>query len=395
MWLAASRGLQLDGTAIAPVLLPSPPTVIRPDTHPAYPLSTPGEGHPLAMPSVHFRGRRVAAILALGLLPSLLVAVPGSASPASAPVAEGVVAGADSPDAVPGRYIVTLKAGVTGLGATAQGMVAGRVTGGGTTSAFTANLSAQDARRLAADPSVGIVEQDRIVRVEATQKNPVWGLDRIDQRSIKGSKSYTPMDDGSSVHAYIIDTGIRIGNKQFGGRASYGYDFADGDTAANDCDGHGTHVAGTVGGATYGVAKRVKLVAVRVLDCTGAGLLSDVIDGVNWVTANAVKPAVANMSLGSGYSASLEYAVQTGIDSGITYVVAAGNSNANSYYFSPAGLPAAITVAASDVRDRRRRSPTGVRRWTCSRRAWASSRRTRAVPRRPRSSAAPRWPRRT
>jgi subtilisin family serine protease len=278
--------------------------------------------------------------------------VPAAAGTTASP-AEGVVAGADSPDAIPGRYVITLKPGVTSLSASAQSLVAGKVTGGATSSAFSAAISAQDARRLAADPSVGIVEQDRVIRVAATQTNPVWGLDRIDQRGTTGSRSYTPMDDGSSVHAYIIDTGIRIGNKQFGGRATYGWDFADGDRFADDCDGHGTHVAGTVGGITYGVAKRVKLVAVRVLNCRGEGALSDVVDGINWVTDNAVKPAVANMSLGSGYSASLEYAVQQSIDSGVTYVVAAGNSNANSYYFSPAGLPAAITVAASDAKDRR------------------------------------------
>jgi subtilisin family serine protease len=303
------------------------------------------------MPSVPTLGRRVAASLAIGLLPALL-AVPAAAAQ-TVPAPGGVVAGADSPDAIPGRYVVTLKHGVTGLGASAQSLVAGKVTGGATSSAFVASLNAQEARRLAADPSVAIVEQDRVVRVEATQRNPVWGLDRIDQRGTKASRSYTPMDDGSSVHAYIIDTGIRIANKQFGGRAAYGWDFADDDRYADDCDGHGTHVAGTVGGATYGVAKRVKLVAVRVLDCNGEGALSDVVDGINWVTDNAVKPAVANMSLGSGYSASLEYAVQQGIDSGVTYVVAAGNSNANAYYFSPAGLPAAITVAASDAEDKR------------------------------------------
>jgi subtilisin family serine protease len=301
------------------------------------------------MPSVHLWGRRAAATLALGLLPSLL-AVP-AASAADVPP-EGAVAGTDSPDAVPGRYIVVLKSGVQSLGAFARGLVAGQVTRPGDTT-LTVRLSAVDARRLAADPAVRVVEQDRVVRIAATQKNPVWGLDRIDQRSSSPSKTYTPMADGSSVHAYVIDTGVKITHQQFGGRATYGYDFVSGDRFADDCEGHGTHVAGTVGGSTYGVAKKVKLVAVRVLDCEGSGLLSDVIDGVEWVTANARKPAVANMSLGGSYSEALEAAVQASIDSGVTYVVAAGNEDSNAYYSSPAGLPAAITVAATDARDRR------------------------------------------
>jgi subtilisin family serine protease len=278
-----------------------------------------------------------------------LIAVPAVA--ADVPP-EGAVAGADSPDAVPGRYIVVLKSGVQNLGALARGLVAGQITRPGDTT-LTLRLTATDARRLAADPAVRVVEQDRVVRITATQKNPVWGLDRIDQRSSSLSKTYTPMDDGSSVRAYVIDTGVKITHQQFGGRATYGYDFVSGDRYADDCNGHGTHVAGTIGGSTYGVAKKVKLVAVRVLDCQGSGFLSDVIDGVDWVTENAQKPAVANMSLGGSYSESLEAAVQASIDSGVTYVVAAGNEDSNAYYGSPAGLPAAITVAATDSRDRR------------------------------------------
>ncbi|MCA2217697.1 S8 family peptidase [Jidongwangia harbinensis] len=285
----------------------------------------------------------------------MLAALPAHAaepSGGSAAPAWGVVAGTDSPDAVPGRYIVTMKPGAQ-LSASAQGLVSGRVSGGQVATTFTAQLSAEEARRVAADPSVGIVEQDRVIRIEATQSYPVWGLDRIDQRSVKRSKTYRPFSDGSTVHAYVIDTGVRIDHVQFGGRATNGYDFTDDDAVAGDCNGHGTHVAGTIGGYSYGVAKRVRLVAVRVLDCRGSGYLSDIIDGVNWVTASAVKPAVANMSLGGPFSASLEYAVQNSINSGITYVVAAGNENRNAYYTSPAGLPAAITVAATTSKDRR------------------------------------------
>ncbi|HEU4346748.1 MAG TPA: S8 family peptidase [Actinoplanes sp.] len=256
-------------------------------------------------------------------MPSLLLIAPAQA--------EGPVVGADAPGAVPGRYIVTTEDGRT----------------------TTVRLSARDARRRAADPKVRMVEQDRRIRIAATQRDPVWNLDRIDQRAGTPSRTYTPMDDGSAAHAYVIDTGIKISHRQFGGRASYGYDFAGDDRFADDCAGHGTHVAGILGGSTYGVAKRVKLVAVRVLDCAGEGFVSDAIDGVEWVTENAVKPAVANMSLGAAYSPSLEFAVRNSIASGVTYVVAAGNENADAGSVSPAGVSAAITVAASDAEDRR------------------------------------------
>ncbi|MEV6342516.1 S8 family peptidase [Actinoplanes sp. NPDC051851] len=266
--------------------------------------------------------------------------------------AMGPVLGLGAPDAVPGRYIVTLKEGARGPRAASLG--SGRVTHRFTRVAgFAARLTELQAHRLAGDPAVRSVEQDRVVRIAGTQKNPGWGLDRIDQRSVKRSKTYTPTDDGSAVHAYVIDTGIRTTHQQFGGRATSGYDFADDDSDASDCNGHGTHVAGTIGGSTYGVAKKVQLVAVRVLDCDGEGTLADVIDGVDWVTEHAVKPAVANMSMGGSYSASLDYAVEESIASGVTYVVAAGNEDVNALKSSPADVPAAVTVAASDSRDRR------------------------------------------
>ncbi|MCU7725578.1 S8 family serine peptidase [Actinoplanes sp. KI2] len=280
------------------------------------------------------------------LLTAAAVGTAGLAAPAQA--AEGQVFGANADGAIPGQYIVTLN---DGIGARSTGISA-QSTGIGETT-YVQRMTAVEARRLAAKPNVEYVEQDRVLHAAATQLNPTWGLDRIDQRATKPSRSYTPMDDGSAVHAYVIDTGIRITHTEFGGRASYGYDFVDDDATAADCNGHGTHVAGTIGGAHYGVAKKVKLVAVRVLDCAGSGTLSGVIAGVDWVTAHAQKPAVANMSLGGGRSTTLDAAVQRSIDSGVTYAVAAGNDDVNAGRESPAALPAAITVAASDSSDRR------------------------------------------
>ncbi|MBM2622114.1 S8 family peptidase [Actinoplanes sp. LDG1-06] len=272
------------------------------------------------------------------------VVLAGTAVPAQAALPEGTVFGTGAPGAIAGRYIVTLNQPVSGDASAMS------VDGGST---YVADMSATQARRLAADPDVRYVEQDRILTIQGTQKSPPWGLDRIDQRAVKGSKSFTPTDDGSSVHAYVIDTGIRISHADFGGRAGYGYDALSGTTNAGDCNGHGTHVAGTIGGQIFGVAKQVKLVSVRVLNCKGEGSLSQVISGVNWVTAHAVKPAVANMSVGGSYSASLNAAVQRSINSGVTYVVAAGNENVNAGKTSPASLAAAITVGATDASDRR------------------------------------------
>ncbi len=273
------------------------------------------------------------------LVTATSVALLGTIVPAQA--AEGRVVGAGAPGAIPGRYLVTTTGGGGDVAAAGVGETS-----------YTASMTAVQARRLAADPLL-MVEQDRIVRLAATQRSPQWGLDRIDQRSATPSKTYTPMADGNTVHAYVIDTGVRITHGDFGGRARYGYDFVSNDGIASDCNGHGTHVAGTIGGTRYGVAKKVRLVAVRVLDCQGSGLLSDVVRGIQWVTRNAARPAVANMSLAGTYSPALEAAVQASINSGITYVVAAGNEDVNATDVSPAGLPSVITVGATDRRDKR------------------------------------------
>jgi serine protease len=219
---------------------------------------------------------------------------------------------------------------------------------------FAAEMPATAAAALARNPRVRYVEQDSIMSIVATQTGATWGLDRIDQLDLPRDGSYVYDTTASGVHAYIIDTGIRRTHSEFGGRVSTaGYTaIADGN-GTNDCNGHGTHVAGTVGGATYGVAKGVTLHAVRVLSCSGSGSTSGVIAGVNWVTSNRVLPAVANMSLGGGVSTALDDAVRNSIAAGVTYAIAAGNSNADACTSSPARVSQALTVGATTSGDAR------------------------------------------
>lgn len=215
------------------------------------------------------------------------------------------------------------------------------------------------AKALANHPFISYIEQDSVVQLivptslSSQSPTPSWGLDRIDQQLLPLNSTYNYNNDGSGVSAYVIDTGIRITHTEFGGRATHGFDAVNDGYNGNDCHGHGTHVAGTIGGTNYGVAKNVQLIAVRVLNCSGSGTTSGVIAGIDWVTTNAVRPAVANMSLGGSISLALDSAVTTSINSGVSYAIAAGNSSQNACNFSPARVAGAITVGATNNSDSR------------------------------------------
>ncbi|MFD9937031.1 S8 family peptidase [Streptomyces massasporeus] len=279
--------------------------------------------------------------------------------PAQAAPAEGRVLAADSPTAIKGSYLVTLKksAGLKASSTAGKGLVkeyGGSVdkTFGKALNGYAATLSATEARQLAADPAVASVEQNQRVTLAATQTNAPWGLDRVDQASLPLSGTYTyPDSAGSGVTVYVIDTGVRITHQQISGRAAHGYDAVDGDNNASDGNGHGTHVATTIAGSTYGVAKKAKIVGVRVLNNSGSGTTAGVIAGIDWVTQNHSGPSVANMSLGGGASATLDTAVRNSIASGVTYAVAAGNSSTTASSSSPARVAEAITVGATTSTD--------------------------------------------
>ncbi|GGK29000.1 hypothetical protein GCM10010124_22200 [Pilimelia terevasa] len=273
----------------------------------------------------------------------------------------GPVLAADSPAAIAGSYIVKftdgalLRGGVDATARRVSGEYGGRVVRTyDALSGFQFTGGPAEAARLAADPAVAYVEQDQRVSLDLRPGRPAtaWGLDRSDQRKLPLDDRYTPTGKGGEgVNAYVIDTGIKQTHTDFGGRAVPGFDGVTSGGSAVDCHGHGTHVAGSTAGGTYGMAPRAKIHAVRVLGCQGTGDMSVVVAGVDWVTRNAVKPAVANMSLGGPISQASDDAVRRGIASGVVFVLAAGNDRKDACRASPARTREAITVAASQRTD--------------------------------------------
>ncbi|MFE6775495.1 PKD domain-containing protein [Streptomyces sp. NPDC057702] len=302
----------------------------------------------------------LAAAAALAMAGAPVHAAPGEGGTH----AQGRVINAGAPDAIDGQYIVALK-GATSLSATAEARVeaeADQLTDryGGTAEriysaalrGFSARLTPAQAGRLAADPAVAYVQQSLMVRATegGSQPNPPsWGLDAVDG---KQDKTYTYPGTGAGVTAYVIDTGARFSHQTFGGRASSGYDFIDNDADAADCSGHGTHVSGTIAGKGYGVAKQAKVVAVRVLDCSGNGPDSATIEGIDWVIKNGKKPGVINMSLTSGGAGAdpqgMRDATKRAVRAGFPAAVAAGNSSADACGTSPGDTPEALSVGSTD-----------------------------------------------
>jgi subtilisin family serine protease len=289
-------------------------------------------------------------LLACGLLLLAAACAGENSTPTSDPsLSAGSVGGK--------RYIVVFKDNVVGAQAATDQLVATAGTKpdyvySASIKGFAARMSDQAADQIRRDSRVAYIELDGPVHITTTQSpTPSWGLDRIDQHTLPLNNSYTYNRTGAGVHLYDIDTGLHATHVDFTGRVGNGHTEVLDGRGTDDCHGHGTHTAGTVGGTTYGVAKAVKIHAVRVLDCGGSGTFAQVIAGIDWVTANHISPAVANMSLGGSKDSATNAAVTASIASGVTYGISAGNNFGNACNNSPASTPNAITVAASDITD--------------------------------------------
>jgi subtilisin family serine protease len=273
---------------------------------------------------------------------------------ANAEEAAPAIIGADSPDAIPGEYIVVLEDQATRLTALADdlGVSLDVEDTLGLLDGYVAEMSEAEAVELAADDAVAYVEQNQYAHASEIQADPPsWGLDRVDQDGLPLDQSYEYTQSGTGVDAFVLDTGVNLTHQEFEGRVGDGYDFIDDDADASDCHGHGTHVAGTIGGSTYGLAKDVTIRPVRVLDCEGSGSYAAIIAGIDWVAANADGPAVANMSLGGSFSQALNDAIAAAVDSGVTFAIAAGNEGQDACGVSPGSEASAITVGATNESD--------------------------------------------
>jgi subtilisin family serine protease len=303
--------------------------------------------------------------LVLGLVSgALLSALAACQTCKAAPTSSGDLSGyVTVAQPIPGEYVVVLKDPPPNVVPPSVVAIAAALSAkyGGTPfftyetalRGFASKMSADQARAMAADTEVKYVQENQVMTISESQTGATWGIDRLDQRDLPLNQTYNYATDGKGVHAYIIDTGIRTSHQELAGRADVGFDAVGDGQNGNDCNGHGTHVSGTVGGKTYGVAKSVLLHAVRVLNCQGSGSTAGVVAGVDWVTKNRSLPAVANMSLGGGIDNALDDAVRRSVAAGVVYALAAGNENQDACIHSPARTAEAITVGATSNSDER------------------------------------------